>query len=462
MNVNPDLKLQNKVELSQKLKLTQSMRQAIAILRMGHLELTSYLQRQAEENPLLEVVEPADDEEVDPDRLRQQLDWLAEPYEVYTPDYSPPFEQQNEQWDPVADDHLTLEKHLLSQLNLLAIDRPTYQMARYIIQSLDEKGYLETDLALIAEVFGVSLPRAEAALKIVQSLEPGGVGARNLRECLKLQLSKAGFEDKILFTIVDHHLEALGKNKLKAIAAELGVSLEKVKEMTAIIRKLNPHPGGAFSRGRQVQYIRADVLVRKDKNRFEVELNDSCLPVITISDLYRKMLNSSEDDDCKEYISRKINQASWIISSVQQRNNTLLAICRQITALQEGFFTNGPGHLAPLTLKEVASRLQIHESTVSRGIHDKYLQCSWGIYPLKSFFTSGFDANRTHSKQKMTAENIKSIIKKLISAEDKKRPYSDEKITRLLKEEGYAVARRTVAKYREEMNIPCASERKEY
>jgi len=237
--------------------------------------------------------------------------------------------------------------------------------------------------------------------------------------------------------------------------------LEKVKEMSTIIKKLNPHPGGAFSPGNPIQYIKPDVIVikYKNQNRFEVVLNDSCLPTITISNLYRKIMKGSVDNECKEYISRKINQASWIIYCIQQRNNTLLDICRQITAIQEDFFTNGPGHLIPLTLKDIASLLNIHESTVSRGIHDKYLQCSWGIYPLKYFFTSGF---HTNNKMKMTAENIKSLIKELISAEDKKRPYSDEKITKLLEDKGFTIARRTVAKYREEMNIPGASGRKEF
>lgn len=459
MNVSQYLKLQNKVELNQKLSLTLSMRQAIDILRMGHLELSDYLQHQALENPVLELGEPDYDERVALNIIQQQIDWLAEYPEENDDDYSASLEKQPWQWNIAAGNNFTLEEHLLAQLNLLTMDEPTYQIARYIIQSLDEKGYLKTDLKFMAEVFAVSVQKVDSALKVVQSLEPCGVGARSLPECLKLQLRKAGYEDKMLFAIVDKHLHELGKNRLKAVANELGVSVEKVKEMYSIIRSLNPYPGWAFGPGNRVQYIKPDVLVIKYQNRLEVELNDSCLPTITINDLYRKILKDSADQESKEYISRKINQASWLIRSVLQRNNTLLEICRQIATLQKDFFMYGPGHLRPLTQREIASLINLHESTVSRGINDKYLQCSWGIYPLKYFFTSGFDPT---SQNEMTAEKIKTLIQQLILAENKKRPYSDEKITQLLKEKGFTVARRTVSKYREQMAIPSASGRKEF
>ena len=459
MNVNQHMKLQNRVELNQKLSLTLSMRQAIDILRMGHLELSDYLQRQALENPVLEFREPEYDEHVDLNLIQQQMDWLAEYPEEYDNDYATSLGKQSWQWNIAADNNLSLEEHLLAQLNLLTIDEPTYRIARYIIQSLDEKGYLKSDLQLIAEVFAVSVPKVTSALKVVQSLEPCGVGARSLPECLKLQLRKAGYEDVMLFTIVDKHLHKLGKNRLKAVADDLGVSVEKVKEMYSIIRNLTPYPGVAFNLGNQVQYIRPDVIVIKYQNRLEVVLNDSSLPTITINNLYQRIMKDSADQESKEYLSQKINQASWLIRSILQRNKTLLEICQQITTLQKDFFISGPGHLRPLTQREIASLVNLHESTISRAIHDKYLQCSWGVYPLKYFFTSGFDPT---SQNEMTAEKIKTLIQQLISIEDKKSPYSDEKIAKLLKEEGFTVARRTVAKYREQMAIPSASGRKEF
>lgn len=460
MNVDQSLKLQNKVELSQKLSLTQAMREALAILRMGHLELAAYLQRQALENPVLEVAEPdyAEDEHGDLKRLAAQLEWLAENPGDYAGDDEAFPEEEPWQWQGAAENNPTLEEHLLAQLNLVTTDESTYKLARYIIQSLDEKGYLQTDLKLIAEVFGVPLPKVESALQIVQALEPCGVGARSLSECLKLQLRKAGYEDQKLFAIVEKHLDKLGRNRLKAVAADLGVAVEKVKEMCRIIRSLNPNPGWAFGPGNPVHYLKPDLLVIKEQDHLEVVFNDCCLPVITISNLYRKMLQDGADAESREYISRKMRQASWLLRAVQQRNQTLLAIGRQIVAFQKDFFLYGPGHLRPLTQKEIASCLNLHETTVSRGIHDKYLQCSWGLYPLKYFFTSAF----TSASDGMTAEKIKVLIRQFISGEDKKRPYSDEKIAQFLQEKGLTVARRTVAKYREQMAIPGAAGRREF
>lgn len=454
-----DINISHNVELNQKTIITPQLQQSIKILQMGYQELNSFVEQQALENPVIEV-EPNYDELEEHEKLQKKLDWLEDRDEENRIYYQSVREEKDDYDYAIAsNEEDSLQYHLLSQLDLFSLNNSDYKVVKYLIQSLNENGYLEIDIKSVAEFFKISVEKVESLLKIVQSFEPWGVGARNLKECLTIQLKNKKLKDKNLYTIVNNYLDELGKNKLNVIAKALNISIEEVKNLYSIIKSLNPHPGNAYSSGHQTRYIKPDIIVVKFKDYYEVLLNDFSYPKINISSYYRNILNNTSDVKTRNYITEKIDQASWIMKCIEQRNTTLLNVSKAIVDFQTRFFDKGPGHLVPMILKDIAERLSIHESTVSRAIRDKFLQSSWGIFELKYFFSSGFDMRL---QSDMTSENIKLAIKQIIDNENKKKPYSDQKITNILKEKGISIARRTVAKYREEMNIPGASGRKEF
>lgn len=453
-----DLNLRNNVELNQKLTLTPQLQQSIRILQMSGPELTEYAQQLTLENPVMEI-EPHYEELERHEKLQKKLEWLEETDEENRIYYQSAPDREEYQFSVVSGEQDTLTYHLLYQLDLLSLPASEHTIAKYIIQSLNENGYLETDLKEIASSLHIGMDEAEKALKLVQSFEPWGVAARNLKECLLIQLKHKGITNPFVFDIVNHYLEELGKNKLNVIAKELKLSVDEVKKLYNMIKSLNPHPGSSYNSVQQTRYITADIIVVKFKDYYEVLLNDFAYPRISISKFYKNTFSYTSDAQTKEYIHKKIDQASWIMKCIEQRNNTILNVVKSIVEIQKSFFDKGPGHLVPLVLTDIADKLSIHESTVSRAVHDKYLQCSWGIFELKYFFSTGVS---TTSADDTTAENIKIAMKDLIEHEDKKKPYSDQKITNLLHEKGIRLSRRTVAKYRDEMGIPAASLRKEF
>jgi RNA polymerase sigma-54 factor len=459
MGGNPmDMNISGNIELNQKLIITPQLQQFVKILQMGQQELNSFAEQQALENPVIEI-EPNYDELEYTEKIKKKLDWLEDMDEENRVYYQSSQDKDDYEYTAVSDHEESLQHYLLSQLELLSLDDSDYKIVKYIIQSLNENGYLDTNIEDIAITFNTTKEHIEKNLGIVQSFEPSGVGARDLKECLMIQLKNKGIEDKNLFHLINYYLDELGKNKLNVISKELGISIEAVKDLYSIIKTLNPHPGGSFSSGHDIRYIKPDIIVVKFKDYYEVLLNDLAYPKMSISNYYKNILDSSNDRETRSYIAKKIEQASWIMKCIEQRNNTLLSVAKTIVDIQKQFFDKGPGNLIPMILKDVAEKLSIHESTVSRAIHDKFLQSSWGIFELKYFFSSGFDSK---TQGDMTSENIKLVLKEIINSENKKKPYSDQKIADILCERGLKVARRTVAKYREELNIPAASVRKEF
>lgn len=450
------------IKLNQTTSLTPQMQQSMEILQMSLQELLEYINQLVEENPVVEIEENYD--ELDRNEvLKRKLEWLDsidEQNRVY--------HNQNEEEHPeqVMDisgyedaDEEDLNHHLLSQLDFLKVDADIRRAAEHLIEYIDEKGYLEADINEIANEINSTVEKVEEALKHIQSLEPAGIGARDLKECLRIQLDRKGIKDETPYRIVDGYLEILSKNHLDVIAKRLEVSLNDVKYAYNIIKKLNPRPGSVFDSGRQPQYLTPDLTVVKFRDYYEILLNDYLYPRLSISRYYRDVISSTASNEVKGYISGKLKEAAWIIKCFEQRNDTLTRVAKTIVDIQIKFFDAGPRHLVPMILKTVADKLGIHESTVSRAIRGKYLQCSWGIYSLDYFFSRGLSAG---GDIRVAPENIKKLIKDIIDDENKKKPYSDQQITDILNCKGIEISRRTVAKYRDELSIAGASTRKEY
>lgn len=450
-----DINLHPGTELEQKLVLSPQMRQSIEILQMGYQELESFIDQESLENPVIEVERDFDELEHD-EKIKKKLEWLEDIDEQNRVYYQSGDVREEYDCSLASNEYEDLVAYLSMQLELTTLTESDYRIARYIIQSLDENGYLDTDIGDIASACNISIEKAENALKLVQTFEPWGIGARNLEECLKVQLKSKGVEDQKLYLLISKYLNELGKNKLLAISRELGIKIDDVKRYRSIIKTLNPHPGASFSQGQHTRYIKPDIVVIKFKDYFEVMLNDFACPRVNISSYYRNLLESTDDNNVKDYINKKMEKAFNIMKCIEQRNNTLLSVGKAIVDIQRQFFNKGPGYLVPMVLRDVAEKVSVHESTVSRAIHDKYLQSSWGTYRLKHFFSSGLH----DMSMDKTADNIKMSIREIINSEDKSKPLSDQKITEILLSRGVDVARRTVAKYREEINVPAAVLRK--
>ena len=324
---------------------------------------------------------------------------------------------------------------------------------------LGEAGEVEA-----ARELGLSYGKYSVYLAL-QALDPSGVCARTLEECLKLQLERRDMLTPVLESIIDNCLEMVAKNQIPAIARKLRLSPTETAGYCQIIKSLNPKPGVSFSSRDQLRYIIPDVTIVKFKDHFDILLNESMYPTIELNSYYRQMNQNPESSELKEYLGNKIRQAEWVKQCVTQRGKTLMQVSRAILEHQEEFFTFGPAHLNPLRLADIAQELDIHESTVSRAVSKKYLQCSWGVYPMNFFFSRSVAVQESSSEsgtQSVTAADIKRVLREIIEEENKKKPYSDRLLGEKLAERGISISRRTVAKYREEEGIADASGRKEY
>ncbi len=448
------------INLNQKMSLSPQMQQSMEILQMSTQELMDYVKQLSLDNPVVEL----EDQPYENDRyevLRKKLEWLDsvnQEYRVYNHDLEDD-EDNKDVAHYVAGDDEDLYQHLQSQLNLIKQPQEIYKAVQYMIGCIDQNGYLQENIADIAKTRNIDESTVEKALHQLQSMEPAGVGARNLKECLLLQLERFNQNNQIVIELVNNYLELLGKNQLDLIVKGLGVSIDEVKDAYKFIKKLNPRPGMGFGSQKDIHYHTPDLIVVKFSDYYEVLLNNYSAPHISISNYYRNVLAQNPSDDVKNYISAKIKEADWAIKCISQRNNTLLNVTKMIVDQQRGFFDKGASYLIPMNQKNIADKLEIHESTVSRAIRGKYLQCSWGLFGLDYFFTNGLSLGQD---SQVVPDVIKSDIKKIIIGEDRKKPYSDQKIAEILNQKGINIARRTVTKYREDMDIPKATMRKEY
>ncbi len=453
------------MELSMTQKQTQTlspqMMQSMEVLQMGSQELLEYIEEAVQENPVLEREETYDrrDESAD---LRRKLEWLesTDPQNRYY--HQQDSEDENDpirNYGTVEDREENLYYYVLSQLRVLELDPQVMTCAEFLVESLNQNGWLDEPLSAIARSLGRPEEELEEALSVVQSLEPAGVGARDLSECLRLQLVRRSPVDQLAVEIAEHHLDALSKSRYGLIARELNAGQEQVRRSCDLIRSLNPRPGTGFAARENLTYINPDIIVVSFPDHFELLTNDYYFPTLNISGYYSRLLKESDEAEVKDYLTGKVRQAKWMVRAIEQRRSTLMACAQCILELQEAFFRKGPGHLVPMSLADVASRIGVHESTVSRAARDKYIQCSMGVYPLSYFFSRSLGGEGADAA---SPDAAKALLKKLIGEEDKRRPLSDQKLCQLMEDRGCTLSRRTVAKYRDELHIPSTTGRKQY
>ncbi|SHE82038.1 RNA polymerase, sigma 54 subunit, RpoN/SigL [Thermoanaerobacter uzonensis DSM 18761] len=454
MRMEFDLKLQQ----TQKLIMTPELKQAIEILQLNSLELNTLIEQELETNPLLEKEETSEDESAYEYDLYELSKYIRETEERMYYDDSDDEEIEEVNYENFVSTKPSLTDHLLFQLHITPVSPKIQKICEYIIFSLSPSGYLRENIKDIAEILECTEEEVLEGLSIVQSFDPPGIAARNLQECLKLQLLAQDSYKGIIKKLVDYHLEEIAEGKYSYLAKLYNISPKEVQQAVDFIKKLNPKPGNSFSSIADVRYIVPDVEVIKREGEYFVIVNDSVTPKLKINNYYHSILNS-HDEEAKKYINSKLQSAMWLIKSLESRKETLYKVVKAIVELQRDFLDKGINYLKPMTQKEIADIVGIHESTVSRAINGKYVATPRGLFEIKFFFQSGI-SNRNGNQ--FSAETIKNLIKKLIEEEDSANPLSDQKIADILKEKNINISRRTVAKYREECNIPSTIKRRRY
>ncbi len=461
------------LEQTQKLIMTPELRQAITILQLSALELTSYVDEQMLENPLLEVAEgsPENKEEseteteVTPisDEVQPEQKWEFDWQEYFQDrDERPVLRQERSDYvekqrvDPFITAAPTLQEYLLEQLHVQPL-KGALALCEYVVGNLDDNGYLTISIEDIAKEQNVTIDLAEEALTIVQGLDPLGIGARSLEECLRLQLPLIPDCPPEMNEFLKQ-LENLAAGRLQKIAQTLKLSLNRIQELGDLVRNsLDPKPGRRFSGADEVRFIVPDVVIEEIEGEYIILVNDTTVPRLGINDAYRKALGQEEGTEVRKFVEQKLNSAAWLIRSIEQRRMTLYKVANAIVRRQTSFLRQGIAYLKPLTLRDIADEVGVHESTVSRATSNKYVQTPRGVFQFKFFFANGLG-----QEQGVTTNGIKQVLRDLIANEDPKNPYSDQKLTILLQEKGMEISRRTVAKYRDELRIPATTVRKRY
>jgi RNA polymerase sigma-54 factor len=460
--------------LSQRLILTPSLQQAIKLLPLTTLELAEVLEQEVMENPLLEEVPTQDTMSVDEMSQEEakddveRLDPLKEiDVEKFFEDYLDDRDHRRTRSSeipelPPIENTLTetpdLYDHLLWQLNMSVSDELVREIGDAIIQNLDEDGMLRASVEEIANLGPYAPDEVEKALQLVQALDPPGVAARDLTECLRLQLRHLGLENTPTDVMVRDHMKQLQSHQYPEIGRQMGLTPDEVSHHLEIIKRLDPKPGMKYCPDRST-YVIPDVFVVKEGDEFKIILNDDGLPKLRISPTYKRMLDTKESgsEETRNYVKEKLRSALWLLKSVDQRQRTIYKVSDSIVRHQRGFLDHGIEHLRPLVLRDVATDIGMHESTVSRVVANKYMHTPRGVYELRFFFHSGITSSMGEA---ISSVSIKDKIKKMIEGEDQSHPLSDSRIAELLGSDGLPLARRTVAKYREELRIPPSNLRK--
>jgi RNA polymerase sigma-54 factor len=471
------LELRQSLKLAQKLVMTPQLRQAIKLLQLSRLELTDALQAEIEQNPMLEEMPPLLEQPVNPEALnaeentyqaealiteRVKGDDPATVADLNWEDYSNTFDSDLSfsHETPAADapsqfDFISATPGLVSylqwQLAHLELNEQDIQLTNFIICNLDGHGFLEAGIDDICAYGHCSAEEAEGVLRLVQSLDPPGVAARDIRESLLLQLDRLDYYDTLPYLIVEQYMSLLESRNYAQLARETGAPLKKINEAVNVIQSLIPYPGNEFS-NEQTNYVIPDVYVYKIDGEFVIQLNEEGLPQLQISSEYQKLLKQKNalTPESRGYLRENKRNAEWFIKSIEQRQRTIYRVMESLLKFQRDFFESGPGAMRPLILRDVAEDIGMHESTVSRVTSNKYVHCPQGIYELKYFFST---AVATSDGDTVAAEAIKTRIRQLVHGENPLKPLSDSKISELLAKENITVARRTVAKYREQLKI---------
>ena len=474
--MNMKLRLHQGLYQKQNLVMTQRLQQALKLLQIPTLELEQILRQELQINPLLEEFEPAEDDEIQdsPEESKADEDAKAEEKDATEEkvDWDEYFQDgfRDGTYEREHDDEDRLEKptvavptgqqELIEQLVFTVDDPLDRKIGEYIVGSLDEGGYLVSPVSEIAAYFETDEERVEAVLRIIQDFDPPGVGARDIRECLLLQLKSKGREDSVEARVVAEHFDALKTRKFAEIAREMKITPSEVQEIAGRIGELDPKPGLSTA-GDGAAYITPDLVVEKVDDDYVVYLNDANLPRLRVSNAYDAVTAGKKggDNDTVQFIDEKRRYAEWIIKTIEQRRRTMIKVMEAIVREQRDFFEHGAIALKPLTLQQVATQIDMHESTVSRVTKQKYCQTPRGVFPLKYFFSAGLDSNEGDD---VAAKAVKVMIQEIVAGEDAARPFSDKRIVELLSERGLKIARRTVAKYREQLGILNARMRKTF
>ena len=454
-----------KMTQEQRLILTQNMQQSIKLLQMSLHDLREYIDNEYSENPVLEINEEIisyDDAQANEEmQTEDRYDHKKIVEELYSDNYKDRSEKSysGEDVSPLnfIEKKLSLKDYLQEQLVEVNIDQYTLTICQYIVESLDNRGYLEISIEELAEELNISEEEVGKALKLVQSLEPYGIGARNIKECLLIQSLKLNILDNIIEKIILNHLENIADNKYEVVGKDLNISPREAQRYGDLIKKLEPKPSRGFYTGEEVNYIIPDAEIKNIDGEFFILMNESVLPRLIINKTYRDVLQGNQDSETNAYVKDKINQALFLIKSIEQRKNTLHRVLECVIDKQKDFFKFGKQYIKPLILKEVAEILEVHDSTVSRAIKDKYVLTSYGTIKIKDLFASGVSSSNNDD---MATIKIKNEIKRIIDAENKGKPLSDQIISSMLGDKNMNISRRTVAKYREEIGIKASSMRK--
>jgi RNA polymerase sigma-54 factor len=470
--------------------MTPSLQQAIKLLQLSKLELQEVLNQELLENPLLEETAeeakaeetPAEESEakaegeeakktegeaeIKDDKEKDSFDEID--YDAYFQDYIEygynPRGMGEEHEEFPIENTLTrppnLADHLTWQLSMSDASQRTKDIAQFIIGNIDEDGYLRATTEEIIASGGYGADEVDAAIRAVQSLDPIGVGARDLRECLLLQLRFLEIDEPLVEVVIRDHWEEFMQRKFVPLAKTLGIDMKTLEGIVELIKHLDPKPGRKYSNERAI-YVEPDVYVHKVGDEYVIVLNEDGMPKLRINSGYRSMLNSmdsKQDGETVNYIKDKIRSAVWLIKSLDQRQRTIYKVAESIVKHQREFLEKGIDFLRPLVLRDVADDIQMHESTVSRVVSNKYMHTPRGLFLMKYFFHSGIDSDTGEDISSLT---VKKKIQSYIDNEDPRKPLSDSKIMKILNDEGINIARRTVAKYRDELNIPSSTDRKQ-
>ena len=474
------LELRQQLKLTQQLIMTPQLQMAIKLLQLSRLELLDQIHQELEENPALEEVQETQQEDrnaeaaekTEPERVDNQevtidekipddIDW-SNYIDEYNSVGRTSFETENRdapRYEAFISKREGLNDHLIWQLAMSFPAEYEQELASLIIGNLNKDGYLDVPLEDLAQTSGESLEKVQDALDLVQSFDPVGVAARNLGECLLIQARHLGIDTPLITAIIENHMNHLENKNYKAISRALKVKFDEVVAAVNVIRSLEPRPGREFS-DETPQYIVPDIYVYKVDDDFVIMLNDDGMPKLRVNSLYKKSLSQKEKlpGEAENYIQEKMRSAAWLIKSIHQRQKTIYKVMESILRFQRVFFERGIAHLRPMVLRDVAQDIEMHESTISRVTTNKYAYTPQGIFELKYFFNSSI--RKSHGGE-IASASVQQKIKDIIANENPRKPYSDDKIAKLLKEANIKIARRTVAKYREILGILPSNKRKQ-
>lgn len=440
------------IEQRQELVITPELVQSLEILKYNSRDLEEFVSEQLQSNPVLE---------------QENSTWEAQLKNGYRDDYVAGVSKWNDSnasrysFENFVTTEESLYEHLMMQLEISTKSKILLEIGENIIDSLDENGYLKVKLKTVAEALEVELEAVKKVLSLIQTFDPYGVGARNLAECLFLQLRQAGLLNSKYTELLKNHMDDFSANKLKKISKEMKLPLDEIQQMAEVLRHLDPKPGKQYDNDREKQYIVPEIMVEETEGKYIAVFQDDSTPKLIVSSYYETVLaEHREDPEVIKYIKSRIEAANRLISSIEKRKQTIKKVADAIVEYQQDFFRKGEKNIKPLTLKMIADKIDMHESTVSRTVTGKYLQCKAGVFELKYFFSAGIKTGS--GDEAISSNSIKVYIKEIIGQEDPKHPVSDQKLADMLNEEGISISRRTVTKYREGLGIPASHMRKRY